>query len=53
MCVSEVATAASSLQQQVVNLQQSVTQFQVDDDKTALAADLYSGSQDLALINIR
>ena len=51
--VSEVATAASSLQQQVVNLQQSVTQFQVDDDKTALAADLYTGSPEMALINLR
>jgi len=33
--VSEVATAASSLQEQVVNLQQSVKRFQIDDDSTA------------------
>ncbi|MDF7662491.1 methyl-accepting chemotaxis protein [Erwiniaceae bacterium L1_54_6] len=50
--VAEVATAASSLQQQVVNLQQSVTRFQVDSDKTTLATDLYQGSQDMALISI-
>ncbi|MBP2199172.1 methyl-accepting chemotaxis protein [Pantoea cypripedii] len=50
--VAEVATAASSLQQQVVNLQQSVTRFQVDNDQTTLATDLYTGSQDMALISI-
>lgn len=32
--VSEVATAASSLQQQVVNLQHSVARFQVENDQT-------------------
>jgi len=51
--VSEVATAASSLQQQVVNLQQSVTRFQVEDEKTTLENDLFKGPQDMALVNLR
>ena len=48
--VAEVATAASSLQQQVVNLQQSVTQFQVDEDAMPLATDRYTDSHQLSLI---
>ncbi|MGK3127614.1 methyl-accepting chemotaxis protein [Pantoea sp. C8B4] len=48
--VAEVATAASSLQQQVVNLQQSVTQFQVDEDATPVTSDRYSDAHQVALI---
>ncbi len=48
--VAEVATAASSLQQQVVNLQQSVTQFQVDEDAMPLATDRYTDSHQLSLV---
>lgn len=48
--VAEVATAAGSLQQQVVNLQQSVTQFQVDEDAMPLATGRYTDSHQLPLI---
>ena len=48
--VAEVATAASSLQQQVVNLQQSVTQFQVDEDAMPLTTGRYTDSHQLSLI---
>jgi methyl-accepting chemotaxis protein len=48
--VAEVATAAGSLQQQVVNLQQSVTQFQVDEDAMPLATGRYTDSHQLSLI---
>lgn len=48
--VAEVATAAGSLQQQVVNLQQSVTQFQVDEDAMPLATGRYTDSHQQSLI---
>ena len=51
--VSEVATAASSLQQQVLNLQQSVTRFQVERDNLLLDRDVSGYSQDIALLNAR
>ncbi len=49
--VSEVATAASSLQEQVVNLQQSVTRFLVDEDHTLAGNDRHSGPQAMALVS--
>ncbi|SEL59363.1 methyl-accepting chemotaxis sensory transducer with TarH sensor [Kosakonia sacchari] len=49
--VSEVATAASSLQQQVVNLQQSVTRFLVDDASMQSGSGRHGGPQEMALAN--
>lgn len=49
--VSEVATAASSLQEQVVNLQQSVTRFLVDEDHTLAGNDRHRGPQAMALVS--
>ncbi|WP_437887048.1 methyl-accepting chemotaxis protein [Phytobacter sp. V91] len=49
--VAEVATAASSLQQQVVQLQQSVTRFQIARDNAESGDDLYNGPQELMLAN--
>ncbi|SKC21534.1 methyl-accepting chemotaxis sensory transducer with TarH sensor [Kosakonia radicincitans] len=49
--VSEVATAASSLQQQVVNLQQSVTRFLVDDASQQSGNGRHAGPQGMALAN--
>jgi len=47
--VSEVATAASALQQQVVNLQQSVTRFLVDDASLQSENGRHPGPQGMAL----
>lgn len=49
--VSEVATSAGTLQQQVINLQQSVTRFQIDGDTTTAEDNMTGRPPRLALLN--